>query len=178
MTHIRVLPSHGRSCMACRPKLLSLVCIYSLFHVLFSFFRFYCCTRRQKVLHVLCKSSRHTICMQWNFGVVLWCETTLVTWSKQKPCLPSHPSAKLNLIGQIIYEWRPLIFEVEWSKNNLANRGYPEGMQTSEHRQRWGLNHKQSTGGGLQHSHHDTTPKFHCIQIVCFLLLLHSCIVT
>jgi hypothetical protein len=56
------------------------VCIYSLFHVLFSLFgrlfycfRFYCCTRRQKVL--LCKSSRkHTICMQWNFGVVSWCE--------------------------------------------------------------------------------------------------------
>ena len=45
--------------------------------------------------------------LHFQFCIWMGWETTL-TYS-----LPSHPNAKLNLIGQIIYEWRPLIFEVE-----------------------------------------------------------------
>ena len=110
----------------------------------------------------------------------LCCDVRQLWLHDQNRSHVSHPIQMQNWIWLVKLFMNGCHWFLKWSevnKNNLANRGSPEGMQTSEHRQRWGLNHKQSTGGGLQHSHHDTTPKFHCIQIVCYLLLLHSYIV-
>ena len=134
--YIMTLRHNGRGIPGYRPKLLSPVYIFPLFHVLFSlfgrlfiFFRFYCCTRRQNAL--LCKNSRkHTICMQWNFGVVSWC-----VCCKQLPvdclwfitylclcsdvCIPSGEPllSKLFLFASfhLKHQWSPII-------NNLTNQ--------------------------------------------------------